>query len=126
MFLIPPCGILEMMKTFFLSLLFLGLSAFSPSLDSARAAEEVLDAHTGTNVRREYTDTGSLFNVLRDVYRPDYHKKSKAPSQTPYQRVAPPKWSYYGTAPKGETPKKKAGVERPYYKKKTPSSESKK
>ena len=113
-----------MPKLFFLTVLW-GSAILSPLPDVVWAADEVQDALTGTNVGREHTETNSLFNTLRDVYRPRSNKPSQAPLQAPYQRVAPPKWSYYGTRPKEEkgSPKKTPAVDGHYYK---PKAEPKK
>ena len=110
-----------MVKTFFVAVLI--ETAFLPPL--LWAAEEVQDAYTGTNVRREVTETNSLFNVLRGIYRPNYNKPAQTTTQTPYQRIAPPKWRNYGTEPK-EKAKKTSAIDGHYYKKKAPEPEKQK
>ena len=103
-----------MAKAFFLTV-FVGTLLLSSAL---WAAQEVQDAYTGTNVRREVTETGSLFNVLRGIYRPDYNKPARSATQTPYQRIAPPKWRYYRPKTEEETgpQTKKRAIDGRYYK----------
>ena len=112
-----------MIKTVFVTFL-LGITFFPSPL---WAENEVQDAYTGVNVRREVTDTNSLFNVLRGIYRPNYNKPSQTATQAPYQRIPPPKWRYYGTKPQEpEKEKKTSAVDGHYYKKKAPESEKEK
>ena len=103
-----------MVKTFFVAVLI--ETAFLSSV--LWAENEVQDAYTGTNVRREVTETNSLFNVLRNIYRPNYNKRPQTATQAPYQQIAPPKWSYYGTRPEGksEPQTKSPAVDGRYYK----------
>ena len=106
-----------MNKVFLIAFFFLGLlcAVWATSL---QAANEVQDAYTGTNPKREYTETDSLFNVLRNVYRPDTGKPKSSVPQTPYQRIPPPKWSYYGSAPtkKMKEEKESSAIDGRYYK----------
>ena len=108
--------------SFFSCLLFVSALSLVPPL---WAANEIQDAYTGTNPQREYTETNSLFNVLRETYRPSPQAKPTPSVQAPYQRIAPPKWGYYGTPPKTEPEKKRpASVDGRYYKP-TPEPEKK-
>ena len=91
------------------------------------AANEVQDAYTGINPQREYTETNSLFNVLRNVYRPQTSKSQAAPKSS-YQKVAPPKWRYSGKTPKEKTEPQtnNHAVDGRYYKHKPPAKPEKK
>ena len=112
----------EMKNGLFATLFFAGV--LFPSL--LWAENEVQDAYTGVNVRREITETNSLFNVLRGIYRPNYNKPAQTATQTPYQRIPPPRWRNYGTKPQEKKEQKSSAVDGHYYKKRVPEPKKEK